>query len=280
MKQFLENYNLLFTMTGVTALAILLKCICAIIYQILLRDSEQIPATKNKWIRAMYTKYESCYKLQIPIHNPDCFINNHIAQYRFLGISLKTLENTDIFCGLLVTAATLLSVICGIYYDLPSRFLLIHSMTLAFFLIFLGMGEFIFQVRRKRTLLHLQLLNYFENTLQAKFEKQYLHPEEREAYEQAYFESDKTPSFSSEPEAAASSESSKIPETSNASEHTFFEKEREQSGSISPDMQELIDSLLEESKITDELNKKQEKLHAAATNEKFRLVEEIMKEYL
>ena len=129
-------------MTAVTAIAILLKCICAIIYQILLRDSEQVQTTKNKWFRAMYTKYESCYRLQIPIHNPDCFINHYMAQYRFLGIPLQTLENTDIFCGLLVTSSTLLSVICGIYYELPTRFIWIHSMTLAFFLIFLGIGEF------------------------------------------------------------------------------------------------------------------------------------------
>lgn len=45
-------------------------------------------------------------------------------------------------------------------------------------------------------------------------------------------------------------------------------------------MQELIDSLLEESKINKELDKKKDKLKAAVTNEKYRLVEEIMKEYL
>ena len=42
-------------------------------------------------------------------------------------------------------------------------------------------------------------------------------------------------------------------------------------------MQELIDSLLEESKINKELDKKKDKLKAAVTNEKYRLVEEIMK---
>lgn len=271
MKHFLQNYNLLFMMTAFTTLAILLKCTCAIIYQMLLRDSEQIAGTKNKWIRSMYTKYESCYRLRIPIHNPACFIKSYMAQYRFLGISLQTLENTDILCGLIVTGGTLLSVMLGIYYELPSQWILIHTLTLAFFLIFLAMGEFIFQVRRKRSLLHLQLQNYFENTLQAKFENQYLHPEERKAYEHAYFEPEKD---SPEPDTLAEPETAPAAE---AAERTIFEKEQ---GTISPDMQELIDSLLEESKLTDEINKKQEKLQAAATNEKFRLVEEIMREYL
>ena len=70
MKNLLENYTLLFVMTILTAFAILLKCIGAILYQVLLRDSEQIANTKNKWMRAMHTKFEACYKLRIPVHNP------------------------------------------------------------------------------------------------------------------------------------------------------------------------------------------------------------------
>lgn len=263
MKQFLENYNLLFAMTILTAFTIAFKCICAMIYQMLLRDSEQIPSTKNKWIRAMYTKFEACYKLKIPIHNPDCFVKSHLAQYHFLGISMKTLENTDIFCGLAVTAATLLSIMCGIYYDFPVRWTLIHSMTLVFFLLFLAAGELMFQVRHKRNLLHLQLLNYFENTLQAKLENQYLHPEERKAYENAYFET--------EEETGKKEQEQKEEQAAAAAEHPAT--------SITPDMQELIDSLLEESKLTEEISKQQEKLHAAATSEKYHLVEEIIKEY-
>jgi len=262
-KQFLENYHLLFTMTILTAFTIAFKCFCAIVYQMLLRDSEQVPVTKNKWIRAMYTKFEACYKLKIPIHNPDCFVENHMAQYHILGISMNTLENTDIFCGLVVTSATLLSLMCGIYYEFPLRWTLIHSMTLVCFLLFLAAAELMFQVRHKKNLLHLQLLNYFENTLQAKLENQYLHPEERKAYENAYFDSeeetDQKEKEQKEPVMAASAKHSGNP--------------------ITPDMQELIDSLLEESKIDSDINEQQEKLHAAATNEKYRLVEEIIKEY-
>ena len=263
MKDFLENYNLLFAMTILIAFTIAFKCMCAIIYQVLLRDSEQVPSTKNKWIRAMYTKFEACYKLKIPIHNPGCFIENHMAQYHFLGISMKTLENTDIFCGLIVTASTLLSIMCGIYYEFPMRWTLIHSMTLVFFLLFLAASELLFQVRHKRSLLRLQLLNYFENTLQAKLENQYLHPEERRAYENAYFDQEEEPGKKAEGQ---------------KEENIAAAAERLPS-SVAPDMQELIDSLLEESKITEEINEQQEKLHAAATNEKYRLVEEIIKEY-
>ena len=283
MKNVLENYNLLFAMTVLTAIAILLKCICAIIYQILHREAEQVTSTKNKWIRSMYTKFEACYKLRIPIHNPSCFVENHMEQYHFLGLSLKSLENTDIFCGLIVTGATILSIMCGSYYELPVQWIFIHSSTLVFFLLFLATGELIFQVRRKRRLLKLQLTNYFENTLQGKLENQYLYPEENVAYQQAYFEDD-----SNVTDKSKENRQHKTPKNTAVSQMasaTDFKQETlsfedEYGPVISEDMQELIDSLVQESKITRELDKKKDKLMTAATNEKFRLVEEIMKEYL
>jgi hypothetical protein len=273
-KQLLSNYTLLFAMTALTAAAILLKCICAIVYQILLRDSEQIPSTKNKWLRSMHTKFEACYKLQLPIHNPSCFVKSYLEDYHFLGISLKTLENTDFLCALVVTGTTLFSIMCGMYYELDDRFLFIHSMTLVSFLLFLAASEFVFQVRRKRSLLQLQLENYFENTLQAKLEKQYLHPEEQTAYQNAYFTDE---AGEKEKEQTPAQENEERPAPANDST-SFFDEHY--TSSLSPDMQELIDSLLEESKITGELQQQEEKLHTVATNEKFRLVEEIMKEYL
>lgn len=273
MKNLLENCNLLFAMTVLTAISIFLKCICSVIYQVLLRDSEQIVTTKNKWIRSMCTKFEACYKLRIPVHNPTCFVQNHMAHYRFLGFSMKSLENTDIFCALIVTGSTLLCIISGLYYEFPARWIFVHSVTLVFFLLFLALAEIIFQVRHKRKILELQLTHYFENTLRGKLENQYFHTEETKAYRQAYFTN--TPEMEdtcSEIQSENHSEEQKNGQT--------ISYEDNYEPVISADMQELIDSLLEESKLDRKLNEKKDKLMTAASNEKFRLVEEIMKEYL
>ena len=42
LKNILEHYNLLIAMTVLTSLAILLKCICAISYQMLSKEAEQM----------------------------------------------------------------------------------------------------------------------------------------------------------------------------------------------------------------------------------------------
>ncbi|MCD7826824.1 MAG: hypothetical protein LUH14_12845 [Clostridiaceae bacterium] len=253
MKNLLENYDLLFAMTILSAAAILLKCICAIIYQVILRDSEQITTTKNKWIRSMITRFEACYKLKLPINNPARFVENALEHYHFLGMSIRSFENADIFCGLILIETTLLSIMGSIYYNFSAQWIAIHAITLALYLLLLCVGEFLFQVRRKRKRLQLQLVNYFENTLQPKLENQYLHPEERTAYQNEYFEENHAPK-----QAAPTAMTQGITE----------------------DMQELIDSLMAESKITQQIEEKKEQLNTAATNEKMRLVEEIMREYL
>ncbi len=283
MKNLLENYTLLFVMTILTAFAILLKCIGAILYQVLLRDSEQIANTKNKWMRTMHTKFEACYKLRIPVHNPSCFVKNYMEHYHFLGLSMKALENTDIFCGLIISGTTLLCIMGGLYYELPARWIFIHAMTYLFFLLFLATAELLFQVRHKRKVLHLQLLNYFENTLQGKLENEYLYPEENEAYRQAYFEEDSAKpegSHKKEPDKPALETASTQDAKKDSAQRPEIEFQEEYGPVISADMQELIDSLLEESKVTKELEQQKDKLMTAATTEKFRLVEEIMKEYL
>ena len=199
----------------------------------------------------MVTRFEANYKLNLPVNNAACFVENSLEHYHFLGMSIRSFENADIFCGLVLTETTLLSIMGSIYYDFSTRWIYIHAMTLALFLLLLCIGEFLFQVRRKRKRICLQLVNYFENTLQPKLENQYLHPEEREAYQNEYFE-----------------------------QGADVSEEPARDFSFTQDMQELMDSLAAEQKITRELDEKQEQLKTAATEEKIRLVEEIMKEYL
>ncbi|MDD7403223.1 MAG: hypothetical protein SO170_02555 [Butyribacter sp.] len=275
MKHLLEHYYLLFAMTIVTAAAILLKCICAIVYQLILRESEQMAGTKNKWLRSICTKFEACYQLKMPVYDINTFVRTYLEQYRFLGVSIKSLENSDYLCALVLTGCTLLSIIYGIFYELPAKWIAIHSLTFALFFIFLAFGELLFQVRYKKKMVQLQLVNYFENHLRARLENEYLHPEERAAYQQEYFEKAETNALSKENAWAKATSNEK---TAKKNGKTKTAEKRETP--LSADMQELIDSLLEEDSITEELEKTQEKLTAAATSEKYQLVEDIIREYL
>ena len=109
MKDLCEDRRLLLGMVICTAASILLKCICAIIYHKLLHDSRQLQTTKNKWLRAMLTKYEASYKIRISINDPDCFVSRHLERYHVFKLSLYTLENTDLFAAALLISTSLLA---------------------------------------------------------------------------------------------------------------------------------------------------------------------------
>lgn len=267
MKTILEHYHLLIAMTVLTSLAILLKCVCAISYQMLSKEIEQMNSTQNAWLKSMLTKFESCYQLKMPLQNPGSFVKLQMERYRLAGISLRTLEGFDLFTGCITTGCALLTIMGGIYYKLPINWIVIQSITLVLFIFFLGISELLFQTRRKRQLLQTKLVNYFANTLHPKFMNQYLYPEKLQAYRQEYF-TEKNPAQEETPLPSLASTREVSGEPGN-SVH-----------SVTPDMQELIDSLLEESKLTEELEKKKQELTSAAAKEKMNLVEEIMKEYI
>lgn len=256
LKSMLEHYNFLIAMTALTSLAILLKCICAIKYQILIKETEQMASSKNQILRSMITKYESCFKLHLPVKNTESFVYVHLDNFRFLGIPLKNLENFDLCCGFFVFFSALLNIMGGIYYALPTKWILVQVMTCSIFLVFLGLSEFLFQTRKKGALFTLHLIHYFDNTLSAKLFREYMEPDKRSTYLQEYFRNPAKNTAAAETPAAT------------------LEKE------LAPDMQELIDSLLEEKKVTEQINEKKEQLAHAASLEKYHLVEEIMKEYL
>ncbi len=266
MKTILENYNLLIAMTILTSLAILMKCVCAISYQMLSRETEQINSTKNAWLKGLVTKFESSYQLKMPMQNPGSFIKLHLERYRLAGISLRTLEGFDLFTGCITTGCALLTIMGGIYYKLPTDWIVIQSITLVLFLFFLGTSELLFQTRRKRRMLLMKMENYFANTLHPKLMNQYIYPEELQEYRDEYFLPDEDEEEAEDFPAAASTEETLADSPSLRS--------------VTPDMQELIDSLLEESKISEELEKKKQELTTVAAKEKMHLVEEIMKEYI
>ena len=259
MKTILEHHNLLIAMMIMTSAAILLKCLCAIKYQVLIKEVEQISSSKNHILRSMVMKYESSFKLKIPVKNTESFIKVYQENFRLFGIPLKNLENFDLFCGFFVFCMGLVNIMGGIYYQLPSTWILIQLMTISVFLIFLILSEFVFQPRKKGRLLILQLTHYFDNTLYTRFLQKYIHPAEHTAYLREYFEplpKKKEPAATLEP-------------------------------SLAEDMKELALSLMTEKEAEKLLEDKRKQLAYASTEdadfsspEKYRLLEEIIKEYL
>lgn len=275
MKSILEHHNLLFTMMALTSAAILLKCLCAIKYQILIKEVEQISSSKNHILRSMIMKYESCFKLNLPVKNTESFIKVHQEDFRLLGIPLKTLENADLLCGFFVICTGLVNIMGGIYYRLPFSWILIQIMTFSIFLIFLILSEFVFQSRKKGRQLTLHLLHYFDNTLYTRFLQKYIHPAEHAAYLREYFEpvsktqepyTREKPAATLEPPLAADMKELTLSLMSKEDAERFEEEKRNQLTYASKGATDAFYELPEE--------------YEFSGLEKYHLLEEVIKEFL
>ncbi len=270
MKSILEHHNLLISMMVLTSAAIFLKCLCAMKYQILIKEVEQISSSKNHILRSMVMKYESCFKLKLPVKNTESFIRLYQENFRMFGIPLKSLENSDLFCGFFVFCTGLVNLMGGIYYQLPSTWILIQIMTFFIFLIFLILSEFVFQTRKKGKLFTLHLIHYFDNTLYTRLLQKYIYSSEHKAYLREYFDpapGAQKPAATLEAPLADDMKELALSLMNEPEAKKLAEEKRKQLAYAS--WAEAPDDLSEE-------NEDQEFLSL----EKYHLLEEIMKEYL
>lgn len=89
MKAQLENYNVLFVLMGICAFAVLMKAVSYGMFHKLLWDSNQMGTTRNRWMKAMMSKFEAYYKLHISVHNVENFVDRYLYHYRFWGFPCR-----------------------------------------------------------------------------------------------------------------------------------------------------------------------------------------------
>ena len=87
MKQFLQDYNMVFAMAAAGCLTIMMKSIAAIVYYKLICQAEQMGSTQNKYMKALVGKITASYKLKREVHNIKCIVDKSMYNMRFLGIS-------------------------------------------------------------------------------------------------------------------------------------------------------------------------------------------------
>lgn len=208
MKQFLQDYNMVFAMAAIGCLTVMMKSITAIVYYKLIGQAEQMGTSDNKYMKALVGKFTASYKLKRKVHNVKCIVDKSMYHMRFFGISVAGLKNTGLYGIAAEFVLLVISLLLGIYYHLPLEWYALTALSSAAVIILLVTSEMLFQTHRKYKLLTLQMTDYLENILQPKLEKEYLHPEEEKKYQHEYFENDEHKE--QQDEAAASLEDLKL----------------------------------------------------------------------
>lgn len=256
MKEILENYEVLFFLAGIVCVSLLMKFISFGLYGKLLKESNQMGATKNKWMKSMMAKFEAYYKLRISVHNVANFVDRYLYHYRFLGLSLQSWENAGHYASLIMAGFWILSCLAGGYYGMSTKWFLTMAFVFVALLIIQGFSELILNTRKSRKLFRIQLIDYMENTMRARLENEYFHQKENEEYQREYFDEKEE-------------------------EETQMVKVKPEGRSNHQEMlKELMNSLLEEMELDRDIARKQRLLFKGDDSQRAQLFDEILKEYI
>ncbi len=273
MRERLIQFDVFYFMMALTVVSIVAKGIGVLLYRYLIRESGQMAATKNYWLKGMMIKFEAYYKLRISVHNVENFVERYLYGYRFLGISLIGWENVGYYGAAAMLSTGVLAAFAAAYYGLALQWYLLLGFTASTLLMLHGIAELLLHSHRHRRIFRIQLIDYMENTMRARLENEYFHQEESRRYQMEYFQE----KGQEEPEENENQgEEAVSPDSGIAAprkEPAMLEGSR--------DMKELLASLLEEIQIDREIRQRQSRLEEQDNaSQRARLFEEVLKEYM
>lgn len=181
-----NNNYIIYAFAGLCGLGILIRFILNMVYIYLVKQSDKVGSTKNKHLKHLKMKFETCYKLNIGVNNVDTFVDKNMTKYRFCGILLSTWENIS---GQVLYLSFLVVPICavfGVIYDVDSEQILYTGavgILVGAVLIFV---DKMINLSVKKQMIRLNLLDYLENFCKVRLEHEVNQPEKLEKFRKEY----------------------------------------------------------------------------------------------
>ena len=183
-----EKNILIYTFLGLGVLGVLLRLMLNFYYRYMVRESDKVGKTRDKTIKRMKMKFESCYKLKIGVHNVDTFVDKNVLGQKFCGLFLSTWENISgqvlYLCLLIIPSA----VILGVLYDCGQEEIMYTGsvgILVSSLLIFV---DKVINLSTKKQMLSLNLIDYFDNYSKVRLEEEASNPELTPSYREDYLE--------------------------------------------------------------------------------------------
>ncbi len=178
---------LVYIYAGLCGLGLLVRFILELIHIRLILGSDKLGATKNKTLKHMKMKFETCYKLKIGVNNVDTFVDKNILKYRFCGLLLSTWENLSGQVLLLNFLIVPVSTVFGVFYDCgQDELIYAGAVGILTGSVLILVDKFI-NLSAKKRVIHLNLMDYLENFCKVRLEQEVFHPELLEQYRKEYF---------------------------------------------------------------------------------------------
>lgn len=187
-KEWFENNYFIYIIGGICILGVLIRFILSMKYRHLIRASKRMGTSKNKLMRVLRLKFETCYKLKIGVNNVDTFVDKYVYRHRFCGLYLYTWETiSGEFIVVSVLSASVFSVLGLIYKCGQNDILYTFASGILSAIVLIGYDFFI-NLRMKRKVLKVNIKDYLENFLKSRLENVEFNSELLEQYRKEYFD--------------------------------------------------------------------------------------------
>lgn len=144
-------------------LSILFQIIIGVLYQKMIRETDNMAATENKLLKQCKLKFSNCYELNEGNVNVPVFVDKFISQFRFAGISLINMTHLSGQLMLLSVFTAGVGACKGIIEgDMLGELLPYYAVSLFGLYAYFSVSSFV-DVKRKSNMVRTNLIDYLEN---------------------------------------------------------------------------------------------------------------------
>lgn len=165
MLQLLQTGKALYVLAAICFLSLAGKFIARNLYKRLIRETDNMTLTKNKYLRSLKQKAENTYRVNQGITNTQVYLEKQLYSYRFMGLSLNNWGNFSNQMTLLCFLLGGVGAFASYWYRCDTYYIVLYgSMGILSGLLSIVMDSG-WNPSEKRMQLIISLQDYMENSL-------------------------------------------------------------------------------------------------------------------
>lgn len=168
--EFLETGKMLYIMLAVSILGVLSKFLVNGRYKKLIKQSENMGAAKDKYLKQWKVKFENTYRSSNGVNNIPVYVEKNVEQYKVMGIRLNRLSRFNRLAAEFLCLGGLTAAFMTYWYTGPVRIVALYAVSGFLLGGAMILWETLCDTSGKTERLLLYIRDYFENTLAGRLE--------------------------------------------------------------------------------------------------------------
>lgn len=177
MLQFLESGKALYVLAAICLLGMMSRISARNLYKRLMKETDNMTLTKNRFLRDLKQKAENTYRLNQGIKNTQAYLDKQLYGYRFAGVSLSGWANLSgqltILCFLTGGGAAFASY----WYQSDNYYVVLYGAMGIFAGLLTMVVDYGVNLSEKKQQLLTALQDYMENSLFHRLSREIIVPE-------------------------------------------------------------------------------------------------------